>query len=487
VRRLVIPRISLQHGSVARNLVVVGGATALGQGAIVIAGPILVRLYDPEAFGLLSIYAAALSVLLAAASLRYDLAIPLASDLSEAAHLFLLCLFLGLVTSVVLGILILVWGPQIARLLGANGLAPYLWLLPVALFVASFSQALGSLAVYMRSFTSLARMRAIQGAAQAISQGVLGLVAAGPFGLIAGDLIGRVLGTEQLFRALANSLRPTALSLARVRACARDRWGFARVMSGASLISSLSLQTPFLLIPLLFGLAASGQYFLAYRLMVLPASLVSAAVSQVFFGEASYRRADRMQLRDLAKNAAVSLFVLSIPTYAIVMINGPSLVETVFGAQWREAGLFAQIMAPWMMIWSVANPISSMLLVGRRERESLFFTIAELALRAGAILVGAYFGSLTLGVVVLSVASILINISALWRFLRVVSIRLRELVRPAGRILTLTLPSLLLVLITNRLPNGGLIVGTVAGWVLAVGLAARLSPELRGLLAHSND
>ena len=57
------PRVAL--GGVARSVVLVGGATAIGHGALILASPILSRLYSPEAFGLLSVYSAVLGVLLA--------------------------------------------------------------------------------------------------------------------------------------------------------------------------------------------------------------------------------------------------------------------------------------------------------------------------------------------------------------------------------------------------------------------------------------
>ena len=63
------------------------GAATIGQGAIVVAAPVLARLYDPQAFGLPSVYAAVLSVLVAIASLRFDFAIPIATDPVEVAHL----------------------------------------------------------------------------------------------------------------------------------------------------------------------------------------------------------------------------------------------------------------------------------------------------------------------------------------------------------------------------------------------------------------
>jgi lipopolysaccharide exporter len=482
-----VGRSRMRLGGVARNLAVVGAATAIGQAALVLAAPVLARLYDPYAFGILSVYAALLTVLLAMASLRFDSAIPIAADPVEAIHLLALSLVLGLMSSIALAIVVLGWGAQLSAMLGVAPLTPFLWLLPIALVVASAAQALGYWAVYHRLFPALGRMRAMQGIAQAAGQGALGFVHAGPVGLVLGDVAGRLVGMEQLLRQVLATLRSTRLSLGTMLRLARERWGFARVMTAASLLNALSLQAPFLLIPTLFDLESSGQYFLAYRLLVLPASLVGVAVSQVFFGEASFRRADPRKLHDLAYHAAVSLLVVSIPTYALVAVGGSALVESVFGSQWRLAGLYAQIMAPWLLLWSVASPISALLLVGRRERESLAFTAAELGLRAASLGIGAALHSLTVGIIVLSAVSVALNVSALWRFLRSASVSLGELLRPAGRIAALTVPSLGLVILVETALPAGVLLASAAGWLIAFALAVRFSPEPRALMTGSHD
>lgn len=480
-----LPRLTL--GSVARNLVMVGAGTALGQAATVVAAPILARLYDPEAFGLLSVYAAVLSVLVAIASLRFDFAIPIAAEDDDAAHLLVLSVALAFGASILVGFVVIVWGAQVSAALGAAPLAELLWLLPISLLAASITQALASWAVYHRWFPALARLRAIQGVALAACQVVLGLLRGGAGGLIVGDVAGRVVGTGQLLRALLASLRSTELSRGRLRRTAREHWGFARVMTVASLLSALSLQVPFLLIPALFDLESSGQFFLAYRVLILPASLVAAAVSQVFFGEASHRRADSLSLHDLAFDIAVSLFVFSIPTYGIIAVGGSALFAAVFGDQWALAGTYAQIMAPSLVVWSVASPISTLPLVGRRERESLAFTAAELGLRAAALGFGAVVHSLTAGLVALSLTAVLLNIAAIWRFLRVASVTLRELVRPAGRIFALTAPFMGMVVLAGPIAEHVVLLVSIGGWAVALALAARFTPEFRALLSGSHD
>jgi O-antigen/teichoic acid export membrane protein len=472
-------------GGIARSFAVVGGATLIGQGALIVAAPLLARLYEPQDFGLLAVFAGVLSVLVAVASLRFDLAIPIAADRSEAVHLLVLSNAISLAASVALAVLLLGWGGLLTRALGAPGLDSVLWLLPIALFLATFIQALASWAVYNRSFSELARMRVVQGASQAGGQLALGVLQIGPIGLILGDVASRVAGAGQLLRSSIAGVRSTVVSVAALTNAAGRRWAFARVMTAASLISTLSLQAPFLMIPAFFDLASSGQYFLAFRMLALPASLVVAAVGQVFFGEASHRSIDPQRLHDLTYDAAASLLTFSIPTYLIVMIAGQSLIVTVFGAEWQVAGLYAQIMAPSLIFWSVANPMSSLPLIGGRERESLFFTVAELSLKVMALGIGAAVHSLTLGIVVLSITSVLIEAAAMWRFLRVASVSLRELVAPVGRTVASTLPFLALLLVAGQIAPAVMPIAAAVAWLGSAGLAFRTSREARALMSRT--
>jgi hypothetical protein len=144
-------------------------------------------------------------------------------------------------------------------------------------------------------------------------------------------------------------------------------------------------------------------------------------------------------------------------------------------------------MAPWLMVSCVASPISSLLLVGSRERESLAFTAGELALKAGSLGVAAMLHSLTIGIVVLSAVSVGINVAALWRFLRVASVSLGELGRPVGRLIALTAPTLAAVGLVGIVAPAGIPVAAAIGWLIAFGLSARFSPEPRALLSGSHD
>src|SRR5215210_2142529 len=86
------PWASLQGGAFARHVVTLASGTALGQLLLVLALPVLTRLYTPADYGALAVYSSTLTVLVVLASLRYEAAIPLPEDDALAGSLLALTL-----------------------------------------------------------------------------------------------------------------------------------------------------------------------------------------------------------------------------------------------------------------------------------------------------------------------------------------------------------------------------------------------------------
>ena len=66
-----------------RSVVTLASGTAMAQLLLALAMPVLTRLYTPTDYGSLAVYASTLTVLLVLASLRYEVAIPLAGGRSD--------------------------------------------------------------------------------------------------------------------------------------------------------------------------------------------------------------------------------------------------------------------------------------------------------------------------------------------------------------------------------------------------------------------
>jgi hypothetical protein len=132
----------LKAHSTLRSVLTLAGGTALSQGLIVLASPLLTRLYSPASFGAFTVFVSLLSVLSCVATLRYELAIPLPKDDDEALTT---CILSGAVTlfyTAATAVPLLFFSTAIAELAGVPEIAPYLWLLPIGILGVGFYQSL---------------------------------------------------------------------------------------------------------------------------------------------------------------------------------------------------------------------------------------------------------------------------------------------------------------------------------------------------------
>ena len=95
------------------------------------------------------------------------------------------------------------------------------------------------------------------------------------------------------------------------------------------------------------------------------------------------------------------------PPTIILMLSGPALFALVFGDQWREAGRFAQWMAPWVYMVFVTSPLSQLFSVLEKQAQGLVFNTVLFTTRTGGLLLGASRGDLMLAVALFSVAGAL--------------------------------------------------------------------------------
>ena len=468
-RSLRSPWDRLPAGGLGRNAAKLMTGTAVGQLLLILASPVLSRMYGPGEFGALAVYSGILSILTVAASLRYEAAIPVAENDETAKDLLVGSLLLAACVAGLVGLTTVLIRPLLRHSVPLEPFLPFLWILPVGVWGAGTFQAANAWAVRTKAFGDLARTRIGQNAVQVgiqLAGGVLGL---GGIALLLGDAVGRsVGGPVLLLRALRGGRwrRP----LGGLRRAAIEYRRYPAVLLGAGLLNIAALNAPLLLLPAFFGVDAVGSYFFAYRIVVLPASLLGAAAGQVFFGEAAALGRHNPALRGLVTRVVVGLLAVNLPVYAFLALLGPKAFAIAFGSGWESAGAFAQILAPMVLVWSLANPLSPLLVVGDRLKESLAFTVVELAVKVAAILGGGLFHSLRLAVVLLSIGGLLLSLVSVWRFTRVSGLNAAVLRWAVTRIIAPTVPLLALayVVLAMAPTMGGLALSVALGGVALV-------------------
>jgi lipopolysaccharide exporter len=284
-------------------------------------------------------------------------------------------------------------------------------------------------------------------------------------GLLIGDVIGRVAGGVGL-ALLALRERPHArVTRTRLLAAAARYRRFPLLTTWAGLLNIGSLQLPSIIFSAGFGAAAAGLYALSFNMLVLPTMLLGQAVGQVFLSRAATFAREPEQLRQLTERTALALFACGLPVFGVIALGGPQLFATVMGKDWEQAGRYAQILAPWFVVWLVSSPLSGLLSVREWQGSALAFTAFEFALRLGALLIGVRRGSPVLAVALLSASGVIISVASIVRFMRAGHSSISRVLASAARLLGLATMCLLPAIVA--LHSGSERVAIVAG-VLAI-------------------
>lgn len=400
----------------ARNIAKVASGAALGQLAAVLASPLITRLYSTDEFGVLSVYASLLAVLAVAATLRYEVAVPLPETDTEAAPVLGAALLSGFASAALVGLALVVGGEHVARLLNVEALAPLLWLVPIGALLVTVYNSFSFWAIRRSAFGVIARTKVMQSLGAIAVQVAAGTLGAGSAGLLAGHVMGQSGGIA----SLATTLRTadvTPVTWAKIRAAMRRYVRFPLFTAPGALMNVAAMHVPTVAFAALFGPATAGVFGLTQRVLQLPMRVVGDAIAQVYFGDiASRRRDDPASLApQFVKTVGLLLGLALLPT-TLLFLYGPELFGFVFGAAWRQAGDFGRALAPALLLQFAISPTAHL---NALERNGLFlaWNVLRLGLVVAVFAYAVYKGltpEATVTVYALAMAASYVTIASLW-------------------------------------------------------------------------
>lgn len=378
----------LPQNALARGVSVLVSGTAGSQVLMVLAAPVLTRLYSPEDFGLLAVYTGLLALFVVVASLRYELAIPLPVSNTEAANIVVLCLLVVLLMTGISALMVFLVGEPIADALDTPKLANFFWLLPLGVLLSGFYNVFNYWAVRTKSFGDIAITRISQTLATLAVQ-LFGYKLGG-IALLFGQAGGQGIGSLRLARSAVNHKEFSSWSWAGVGAAAKRHKQFPIFSTWSGLFNTAGTQLPPLMFAAFFSAGGAGLFALANRILKLPMTVIGGAIGQVYFSNLAEAKINS-QLPKKIEEGAVGLIKLSFPAGFVFMYFAPELFAWVFGADWEMAGEVARWMVPWILLQFISSPLSVVYFVLEKEKAGLFFQVGMLLARIAALIYGYYY------------------------------------------------------------------------------------------------
>jgi len=467
--------------------------TTIAQLITVLTAPIISRLFAPEAFGVLTVFTSLVGIFTVVICLRYEFAIVLPEDDEDAANLMGLCVLIALGISILASLYLIIFAHPLVDLLKAPDLYGFLWLIPIGLLIQGLFQALNYWNTRTKHFgrLSIARVSAsFTTSALPIFLALVGGATAGSlvFSYIAGTLVFTcVLAVQVLtengpffYRFIRRS--GILINLKRYRK-------FPLVDSWGSFINNLSWQLPSLMLLYFFSKTVVGYYSLSNRLILLPLTLLGSSIAQVFYQRSAELRSNPENLSKSVELVFRRLVAIGLFPAVVLGVAGPQLFSIVFGANWLEAGRYAQILSPWMFVLFISSPLGILFATLERQELSLIVNLFILATRFAALAIGGLTHNVYLALIIWSATGVLVYGGLAFWLLKLTHVSWKQAFLMIGRyILYAGLPAITLLAVIKLLTPGPIyiilftILAIVAYYSIVLSKDQALFSYLRSLL-----
>ncbi len=376
------------HEFVGHVLTLMTG-TSVAQLLPILTMPILTRIYSQEAVGAWVVVIAVAGFVIPVAAWRYDLAIMLPDDESDARRLVQIASRINVAMALMTSIVMVLFAPRIAALFDGMPEGASAWLYAVGLIAWAF----GQMAIYTqwlirnKRFKLVSRNKVFQSTTVAVTQVGLSPLRAGTLGLVLGTLLGQVAALCNLWRSGGIPQR-VEMSKEHTRRLMREHRRMPLLNAPNALIDAVRLQGITLLIGATAGAAIVGQFGLAWMLVQAPTALIASALTQVFFQRLSVTPRGQMSAL-VRRTLRTTLLVAAVP-FLLIYFLAPPVLPWVLGSDWAQVGLFAAALTPWLYMNFSTAPLSNVFVVAGRQGLMLVFAIVYAATPLGIIWFGRH-------------------------------------------------------------------------------------------------
>lgn len=342
-----------------RNVLTLMTGTAIAQAIPIAISPILTRIYTPEDFGIFALFIAISATLGSVANARYESAIVLPKKDEDAINIFALGFIITCVISLICFFVIVIFNDYFISLFENKEIGFWLYFIPIAIFFSGLFNILNYFNNRKKNYKDLRNATIFKSIVLTVVQLSVGLFKSGATGLISGQILSNMFANVKLLKnILKDEKLMSSISKAKIIALAKKYKDFPKHAALSSLFDNLTLQLSSIMIPKIFSFMISGYFFLATKIVNMPATLISSSISQVYLQKISENKNKNIKNINIFQNTLKKLFLIALPITIIGFFCSPYLFSILFGKEWIISGEIAQYLFLIFLIRFCVSPLS---------------------------------------------------------------------------------------------------------------------------------
>lgn len=382
--------------------------------------PILTWLYPKDVFAIFILYSSAAAIPQVISNLRYEVAIMLPKRDKDAFNLLAASLIITLLVSLIILLLIMIFYNHILNFLQDKRLGNWLFLIPVSVLFQGIFQALSFWNNRKKEYKAIAMARVNKSIAASTTQLIPGFFKTLiNFGLIGGMLFGQLIQSATYSYTVFRKYRflIKQLSWKKMWFMLKRYKEMPTLSTLISLTNQISSQLPVLLLTRYFGVLSAGYYGLSNRIVTQPMSIIEQSFMQVFYQNATDIFNSGKDLYAFVKKAYIRLFKIAIIPYLIMLLFAPFFFRILFTAEYKEAGVYTQILVPWLILTFMNSPITVIVAIINKQKEQLGLNIISLLSKFGALFIGYHFyNSVIVSLILFSATGFIYSIGLMYYY-----------------------------------------------------------------------
>ena len=351
--------------------------TTIAQAIPIAISPILTRIYTPEDFGLFALYMSIASIIAVIATGRYELAIMLPKKKSDAIHLVWLSLIIAIGISLLSFVIISLFSSQIANLLNAPQIEKWLYFIPFSILITGSYQSFNFWHNRNKNYSNIAQSRVLQSSLTGISNIAMGLAKFNYIGMIIGSIIGQGVATLFLGKITYSHISNVKIYKNKLLALAKKYKKFPLINSLHAFINIFKDNFVNIFISLKYTTSVLGFYFFMMKIMKIPSSVLGSSLAQVFYKEATEEYQKTKNIQQMVFKFIFKLFLIAFFPILFLALYSEELFAIFFGEAWREAGRYAENIAPYILFHFIASPMGMVPLIVDKQEKAFFWGLFE--------------------------------------------------------------------------------------------------------------
>jgi O-antigen/teichoic acid export membrane protein len=299
--------------------------------------PLISRLYGPEDFGIRATFAALFMLILPFSTLNLEFALPLVKERSEAGQVFKTSFLL---TTALAFLLLIIVGVFYFGAWVAHPVIPFLWLLPIAIFLGGLRKVILGWASWLAHQRALVHSKYWRAGTKSLMELIGGWWQANIWFLVSSQVVGILAMLVYLYGQMRSDLHQISMDLRNTdwRAVLFRYRGYPAYTVPSTFADIFNTHFPLLFFGTFLSLELAGQFSMAMLLIYLVFSSLGDAFSQAYLVElGKYIQQGRQDIRSLFGKSlrVVSLTAIGI-SLGIALLGEPVLLW-VLGPQWEPA------------------------------------------------------------------------------------------------------------------------------------------------------